>query len=39
VVSFLAYDWKPKIQRWVIGSLFAVDTVMIVVFAGVLKRI
>ncbi len=39
VVSFLCYDWKPKVQRWVIGSLFAVDLVMMVVFAGILKWI
>ncbi len=39
VVSFLCYDWKPKVQRWVIGSLFVVDVLMLVVFAGVLKWI
>ena len=39
VVSFLCYDWKPKTQRLVIGILFAVDLVMLVVFAGILKWI
>lgn len=37
VVSFLCYDWKPKTQRLVIGILFAVDVLMMVVFAGILK--
>ncbi len=36
VVSFLCYDWQPKVQRRVIGGLFAVDTLMMVVFAGLL---
>jgi len=39
VVSFLCHDWKPKTQRLVIGILFAVDLVMLVVFAGILKWI
>jgi hypothetical protein len=39
VVSFLCHDWKPKTQRLVIGILFAVDAVMLVVFAGILKWI
>ncbi len=39
VVSFLCYDWKPKVQRWVIGSLFVVDLIMMIVFAGILKWI
>jgi hypothetical protein len=39
VVSFLCYDWKPKTQRLVIGILFAVDVVMLVIFAGILKWI
>lgn len=36
VVSFLCYDWKPKTQRLVIGILFAVDALMMIVFAGIL---
>jgi len=39
VVSFLCYDWKPKVQGVVIGTLFVVDTLMMIVFAGVLKWI
>jgi hypothetical protein len=39
VVSFLCYYWKPKTQHLVIGILFAVDLVMLVVFAGILKWI
>jgi hypothetical protein len=39
VVSFLCYDWKPKTQRLVIGILFAIDILMLVVFAGILKWI
>jgi hypothetical protein len=39
VVSFLCYDWKPKTQRIVIGSLFVVDALMMIVFAGILKWI
>ena len=36
VVSFLCYDWQPKVQRRVIGGLFAVDALMIIVFVGIL---
>jgi hypothetical protein len=39
VVSFLCYDWKPKVQRIVISSLFIVDLVMMIVFAGILHWI
>jgi hypothetical protein len=39
VVSFLCYDWSPKVQRIVIGALFAVDALMLIVFAGILKWI
>ncbi|MFO7570166.1 MAG: hypothetical protein R6W75_10255 [Smithellaceae bacterium] len=39
VVSFLCYDWTPKVQRAVIGSLFVVDALMMIVFAGLLKWI
>ena len=34
-----AYDWKPKTQIAWIGSLFVVNAVMLIVFAGVLKWI
>jgi hypothetical protein len=36
VVSFLCYDWRPRVQRLFIGSLFGVDALMMIVFAGVL---
>jgi hypothetical protein len=36
VVSFLCYDWQPKVQRRVIGGLFALDALMMIVFAGIL---
>lgn len=36
VVSMYCYDWAPKTQKTVIGSLFAVNVVMLVVFAGIL---
>ena len=39
VISFLCYDWKPKVQRTVIGALFVVDALMMIVFAGALKWI
>jgi hypothetical protein len=39
VVSFLCYDWSPKIQRIVIGALFTVDALMLIVFACILKWI
>ena len=39
VVSMYCYDWKPKVQKTVIGSLFAVNVVMLIVFAGLLHWI
>jgi len=39
VASFLCYDWPPKKQRLFIGVLFAVDVLLLVVFAGFLKWI
>jgi hypothetical protein len=36
VVSFLCYDWQPKVQRRVIGGLFIVDFALMAVFAGIL---
>jgi hypothetical protein len=30
------YDWKPRTQVAVIGSLFAVNAASIILFAGVL---
>ncbi|PKL24005.1 MAG: hypothetical protein CVV47_12135 [Spirochaetae bacterium HGW-Spirochaetae-3] len=34
-----AYDWKPRTQRLVIGSLVGVDVLAMIVFAGLLKWI
>ncbi len=39
VVSMYSYDWKPKLQKQVIGGLAAVNVVMLVVFAGILHWI
>ena len=39
LVSFHCYDWKRKTQKKVIGSMFALNAGMIVVFAGILKWI
>jgi len=36
VVSMYSYDWKPVVQRRVIGGLFLVDAIMMAVFAGTL---
>jgi hypothetical protein len=35
-VSFQCYDWKPRVQRIFIASLFGLDAVLLVVFAGIL---
>jgi len=39
LVSFLCYDWRPKVQRIVIGALFGVDAISLIVFAGLLRWI
>jgi hypothetical protein len=39
VISFLCYDWKPKVQKIFIGSLAGVNVVMLAVFAGILHWI
>jgi hypothetical protein len=36
VVSMYCYDWAPKVQKTVIGTLFAVNACMLIVFAGIL---
>lgn len=36
LVSNFAYDWKPRVQKIVIGGLAAVDVAAMVVFAGIL---
>lgn len=39
VVSMYAYDWKPATQKRVIGGLFALNALMLIVFAGILQWI
>jgi hypothetical protein len=39
LVSFLCYDWKPRVQRLVIGTIFGVDAAALVLFAGILRWI
>jgi hypothetical protein len=39
VISMYSYDWKPKTQIMFIGSLFAINAIMLIVFAGFLKWI
>jgi hypothetical protein len=39
LAAFLCYDWKPSRQRTFIGTLFALDALMLVVFAGFLRWI
>lgn len=34
-----AYDWKPEKQKLFIGTLFGVNAVMLIIFAGILKWI
>jgi len=36
VVSMYCYDWEPKVQKIVIGSLFGVNAAMLIVFGGIL---
>jgi hypothetical protein len=39
VVSTYSYDWKRKTQKVVIGTMFAINAIMLIVFAGILKWI
>lgn len=39
VVSMFSHDWQPRLQIKVIGSLFCVNAVLLIVFAGILKWI
>lgn len=39
VVSMYSYDWRPRTQARVIGGLFALDALLLVVFAGLLRWI
>ncbi len=39
VVAMYCYDWSPKVQKAVIGTMFAVNAISVIVFAGLLKWI
>jgi hypothetical protein len=39
LAAFLCYDWKPARQRAFIATLFAIDALMLIVFAGLLRWI
>lgn len=39
LMANFAYDWKPRTQKTVIGSIIAADILAMVVFAGILKWI
>lgn len=39
LAAFLCYDWKPQTQRIFIGTLFAIDALMLALFAVILKWI
>ena len=39
VVSMYSYDWKPAVQKKVIGGLAGVNVACFIIFAGILKWI
>ena len=39
LAAFYCYDWTPKKQVAFIGTLFAIDAVALILFAGLLKWI
>jgi hypothetical protein len=39
VVAFYVHDWERRYQKILIGSLFVLNAVMMVVFAGILEWI
>jgi hypothetical protein len=39
LAAFYVHDWKPVRQRMFIGGFFALDAVMLILFAGLLKWI
>jgi len=39
VVSMYSYDWNPNVQKRFIGSLAAVNALLLILFAGILKWI
>ena len=36
VVSMYCYDWRPSVQKTVIGALAGINAIMLAVFAGML---
>lgn len=36
VVSMYCYDWQPKTQKTVIGTLFGINAIMLIIFSGIL---
>ncbi|MBN1636765.1 MAG: hypothetical protein JW920_09630, partial [Deltaproteobacteria bacterium] len=39
LAAFYSYDWSPKTQRTFIGTLFIINALALIVFAGILKWI
>ncbi len=39
VVSMYCYDWQPKTQKTVIGTLFGINAIMLIIFGGILEWI
>jgi hypothetical protein len=39
LVSMYSFDWPPRTQRRVIGSMAAINAIMMILFAGILKWI
>jgi len=39
LASMYCYDWKPATQRAFIGGMFALNVIMLILFAGILKWI
>ena len=39
LASAYAYDWQPRTQRRMIGSLAIINALMLIVFGGVLRWI
>jgi len=38
-IAAYAYDWEPKKQKIAVGGLFAIDVLMLIIFAGILQWI
>jgi hypothetical protein len=39
LAAFYCHDWEPQTQKRFIGGVFAVDTILLIVFAGILQWI